>query len=90
LDEPRYILEDGTRVRTHAVLDDDTQGMIIAARHLEARRSNTVGVIAGYVAGHGGDVYWVRHSEGDAVAAYGFMEFELEPEPVKRQGYEWL
>jgi hypothetical protein len=78
LDEPKYILEDGICVRTHAVLGA-TKGMIIAARHLEARRPNTVGVIAGYVAGHGGDVYWVRHSEGDVVAAYGFMEFELEP-----------
>lgn len=75
-------LEYGTRVRTKLELED-TKGFIIAERHIKARKANALGLIGAYVPGHGGDVWFVRHSEGDArsdpcpVAAYYYGEFEL-------------
>jgi len=84
--QPEYILSNRTRIRTHKELDD-TRGMLIAARHLEARQTDAVGEICGVVPGHGGDVYWVTHTLGlkdgekspTPAAAYCFTEFELEP-----------
>lgn len=65
----------GTRVHTHKKLGKTT-GLLVAAKHIEARKPDARGVINGVVGGHGGDVYWVRH--GQDVAAYSFSEFELE------------
>lgn len=75
-------LEYGTRVRTNTELGE-TKGFLIVERHLKARKPNALGLIAHYVPGHGGDVWFVRHSEGDAksdpcpIAAYSYGEFEL-------------
>lgn len=81
--EPKYILQDGTKVITHVVLHPTT-GMLIAADKLANRRANTPGTVVGVVGGHGGDVYWVRHEDG-TVAAYGWPEMELEGgDPVER------
>lgn len=77
MDSPTYILNRGTKVRTHAVLES-TGGFLIKQQHLDCRVPNTEGEILGYVPGHGGDVYWVQHANGD-VAAYGYPEFELVP-----------
>lgn len=76
-------LKYGTRVRTKAELGPTT-GMLIVDRHLDARRPDALGLITHYVPGHGGDVWFVRHEEGDSkaepspVAAYSYTEFELE------------
>lgn len=58
--------------------------MMIHPRHLSARRPNLPGTIQGWVPGHGGDVYWVLHEGVEDAAAYGFPEFELEPERTSR------
>jgi hypothetical protein len=81
--EPEEILKNGTRVVTSAHLES-TRGLLVVTHRLEMRRPNVRGTIAGWVAGHGGDVYWVRHDGDDAniVAPYGWGEFELEPVPV--------
>lgn len=63
----------GLRVKTVEELGT-TKGMLINIRHLEARESNKFGVVGGYVPGHGGDVWWVRH-EDDTVGAYAVGEF---------------
>jgi hypothetical protein len=81
MDEPTVILSNGTRVRTtveakHA--PDAERGLLIEPRHLVVRRPNAAGVICGFVAGHGGDVYWVAHLGDPCTAAYGWWEFELE------------
>ncbi len=73
--QPIYILDNGTRVRTHKKLGKTT-GFLVVMKHIEARKPDAPGVIDGIVGGHGGDVYWVRH--GQDVAAYSFSEFELE------------
>lgn len=82
MNQPEYILANGTRVRTHAHLGD-TRGMGNINRHnLARRRGSADGVIGGAVPGMGGDVYWVQHGEGDT-APYCFTEFELvEAAPV--------
>ena len=91
--QPEYILEAGTRVRTHETMDD-TRGMLIAPKHLKNRKPNAVGAICGIVGGHGGDVYWVAHVGDNEMAAYGWWEFELEPakDPCPScngSGFDW-
>lgn len=76
------VLSPGTEIRTHTQLES-TRGMLIAEKHLLARRPGAVGVIGGYVPGHGGDVYWVRHGTEEIVAVYCFTEFELENIPLQ-------
>ncbi len=75
MQQPMYILEDGTRVVTHAALED-TRGMMVPPSYLGARKPNEKGAISGVVGGHGGDVYYVKHDSGD-VGVYAFTEFEL-------------
>lgn len=72
--QTKLVLLSGLRVKTASVLGD-THGMLIEEKYLVARRSDVEGTIVGYVPGHGGDVYWVRHGNGD-LAAYSFLEFE--------------
>lgn len=84
---PGTVLPYGTRIRTRKdFTPSDTRGFLVADRHLMARKRNALGLIEGWVPGHGGDVYWVRHAEGDAradpcpVAAYLYTEFDLAEE----------
>ncbi len=63
----------GLSVRTTKL--GDTMGMLIVQNHLDARKANKEGTVAGYVPGHGGDVWWVRHADGTP-GAYAFDEFE--------------
>jgi hypothetical protein len=61
-------MREGINVRTHARLRD-TRGFMIAERHLLARRTDAAGTVLSWVPGHGGDVWWVRHNDGE-VAPY--------------------
>lgn len=74
--EPRHILEAGTKVLTHQVLEPTT-GMMIRQDYLDARRPNAKATLGDVVPGHGGDIYWARHEDG-SVAAYGWMDFEYD------------
>lgn len=51
----------------------DTRGFMVHPKHMAARRSSTRGVYRGYVAGHGGDVWWIEHEDG-TVGAYCYTE----------------
>lgn len=75
--QPEYILEIGTKIRTHAKLGD-TAGMNVGSRNMAQRKADTTGLILDVVPGHGGDVYWVLHDGEPTPAAYCFDEFELE------------
>ncbi len=66
----------GRRVKTHEELGPTT-GFLVKEDHITARKAATVGIVVGYVPGHGGDVFWVRHDLGDA-GAYMFDEFEFD------------
>lgn len=61
-------------LKVKVVLDDGTQGMTIKPEILSRRGVGKVGVVQGYVPGHGGDVWFVEHNDG--VAAYCFTEIE--------------
>ncbi len=63
----------GLRVKTNGRLGETT-GMFVVQKHLDARQPNKEGEIGGYVPGHGGDVWWVRHADG-TIGAYMFDEF---------------
>jgi hypothetical protein len=61
-----------------------TTGMIIKDKYLQNRRANVEGILWNYVAGHGGDVWWVVHQFDDAgtpieatVSVYGIREFDV-------------
>ena len=66
-------VKEGLRVQTNNELGK-SGGMSVAQKHLEARAPSTEGTVRGCVPGHGGDVWWVEHSNG-AVGAYCFDEF---------------
>ena len=76
MNQPKYILDQGTRIRTHAKLGT-TQGMNVAAIHIDQREADAEGTIAGVVGGCGGDVYWVTHEGSGPSAVYCYDEFEL-------------
>ncbi len=63
----------GLKVKTTKL--GDTMGMFVVQKHLDARKANKEGSVTGYVPGHGGDVWWVRHVDG-TTGAYAFDEFE--------------
>jgi hypothetical protein len=70
-----------TLVRTDPNLHG-TGGFLISDKYQKNRKADTEGILWGYVAGHGGDVWWVVHqfdAEGQpveaTVAVYGFREF---------------
>ena len=56
-----------------------TDGILVVKHHLDCRKVGVTGTVAGYVGGHGGDVWWVEH-DGDeqpkVVGAYCYNEFE--------------
>ena len=60
-----------------------TAGMLIKEKYLNNRRANVEGILWSYVAGHGGDVWWVVHQFDDksapiedTVSVYGIREFD--------------
>ena len=78
-------IKPGLLVRVHTL--GSTNGMLIQQHYLDARREGAIGIIDGSVAGHGGDVWWVRHENSSEIGAYVFHEFDIydgmlpEPEP---------
>ena len=69
-------LKTGLRVRVTTL--GSTGGWTVHARHLDARREGAEGTVTGFVPGHGGDVWWVRHT--DPITEFGAYSFtELEP-----------
>lgn len=75
--QPRTALENGTRVRTNASLDE--LGPIVNHAHLDARRPDAAGQITGIVPGSGADLYFVEHAPMTPLAVYCYTEFELDP-----------
>lgn len=65
----------GLRVKVTTL--GDAKGMFVKKEHLDVRTIGVKGTVVGYVPGHGGDVWWVKHDDGN-VGAYVFDEFEKE------------
>ena len=53
------VIRPGLPVKVGPLLS--TAGMIISERALSRRETGVTGKVHGYVAGHGGDVWWVVH-----------------------------
>lgn len=64
----------GNKVRVTTLVS--TAGFIVDPKAIQARRVGAKGKILGYVPGHGGEVWWVKHSDGE-VAVYFHKEFEI-------------
>ena len=52
-----------------------TSGMMIHPKRLAVRKAGAKGTVLGYVPGHGGDVWWIEHVDGQ-VGAYCYDEFK--------------
>lgn len=65
----------GLKVKTSSHLESTT-GMLIPKLRLDLRKPDVLGEVAGYVAGHGGDVWWVKHVGTNDLAPYIFTELE--------------
>jgi len=67
--------EVGTRLRTKKRIApmEACRGFFVKERHLEARKPNCEGKYTGYVAGAGGDVWWIEHLDG-TIGAYAYNE----------------
>lgn len=63
----------GMRVRVTQL--HSTTGMLIGQKYLDARQAGVTGTLHGYVSGHGGDVWWMKHDDGTE-SAYGIREME--------------
>ena len=75
----------GTKVKTELNKKRGTKGMLIRQDYLDNRKDKITGTVRGYVAGHGGDVWWVEHDEDKKVAAYCTDEMtELKAENVSQ------
>jgi hypothetical protein len=72
--ESSTLPEEGMLVKTKSKLGETT-GFLIKEKNLKTRKPNTKGKYIGFVPGHGGDVWWIEHENGD-VAAYCFDELE--------------
>jgi len=64
----------GLHVRTYNKLRSAI-GFIVHEKYLDARSPNKRGEILGYIPGHGGDCWWIKHSNS-TIGAYCFDEFE--------------
>ena len=84
MQEPAYILSPGTKIVTDKMLGS-TAGIFVLPHYLAARRAGVKGVIRNWVAGHGGDIYWVEHEDG-SIAVYGWMEFEFDTGQLELPG----
>lgn len=73
MDQPQYILKNGTKVVTHDTLEP-MEGLL--SLHNASRKTSTEGEIQGVVGGYGGDLYWVSHHKSESTI-YCFTEFEL-------------
>jgi hypothetical protein len=87
------LIRPGLRVKTRDALGS-TAGYFISETTLQRRRSGVTGQVYGYVAGHGGDVWWVVHDgtpqierdgvltwDANGVAPYGLDEIDVEHQP---------
>jgi hypothetical protein len=70
----------GMNVKTISGLGKKHRDLCVRKRYLKARRSNKKGIVHSYVAGHGGDAWFVQHANG-SIGAYMTNEFRPRPEP---------
>jgi len=68
----RRLPKQGTKVRTVTKLEGPFDGWLVEEKYIKARRSGN-GVYHGFAPGTGGDVWWVKHSNGE-IAAYSALE----------------
>lgn len=67
---PPTAILNGAKIRTSARLGG-VGGLNVGIEYLRERKSGANGFVAGWVAGHAGDVYWVLHYPEDEAAELG-------------------
>ena len=79
MQEPDCIPANGTKLKiTDLETSESFLNTLCVPEYRKAmrRKDDNPVLMAGYVAGHGGDIWWCQHSNGD-VAPYGWTELEL-------------
>ncbi|HBI25646.1 MAG: hypothetical protein UT41_C0001G0234 [Candidatus Wolfebacteria bacterium GW2011_GWC2_39_22] len=66
-------VKEGISIKTTAL--KSTKGMLVKHEYLAARKAGATGIVMGFVPGHGGDVWWIKHEDG-SIGAYCFNEFK--------------
>jgi len=74
MDSPSTIPAIGTKLLVTELRD--TRGFLVQPKHMSVRRAGETVTMKGWVPGHGGDVWWCKHDNGD-VGAYCFTELEF-------------
>ena len=60
---------------------NETLGYMVHPKHINARKLGAIGIVKNWVPGHGGDVWFVQHSnDSNDIGAYTFTELELHGE----------
>lgn len=78
MDAPTHVPEIGTLLLVECLIT--TGGMLLAQADLDKRRAGEVVKMHGIVGGHGGDVWWCKHENGD-IAPYCWSELEYSDPP---------
>jgi len=55
---------------------ETTDTMLVHEKNLSVRKAGLTGIVIGYVPGHGGDVFWVKHDGTNEIGAYSYTEFK--------------
>lgn len=66
----------GTKVKIKAKIlpKDECGGFLVKEKCVQARKPKTNGVYVGYVSGAGGDLWWIKHDDDNAIACYEYTE----------------
>ncbi|WP_297653754.1 hypothetical protein [Hydrogenophaga sp.] len=65
----------GTKFRTKAELETDTDGFLVKSTYTADRTPNIEVTYYGWVPGAGGDIWWMEHEDG-TIQAYCYTELE--------------
>lgn len=61
------------RIKKRIAPTEKCGGFLVKQEYLKARRPSEDAQYAGWVAGAGGDVWWIRHQDG-SIGAYSYDE----------------
>lgn len=59
----------------------ETDGFLVADRHIQARAAGRWGLLSSYAPGHGGDVWFIGHADS-SVGAYAIDELVINEEAL--------
>ena len=65
----------GEKFKTKENILSNTSGFLVNEKYISTRKKDSIGEYAGFFPGTGGDIWGLKHENGD-IAAYCFDELE--------------